>query len=151
DISDTSNRYTALNLESTTTFRALVRNGPTCRTDTSTSATVTVNPKSIGGDLDPANKNICKGQDPGALLTLKGNTGAVQLWQSSTDSVNWATYFAAGTDSAYRVAGLTATTHYRVVVKSGVCPADTSGPANIKLFDAMFPEASLNPADTTIC
>jgi gliding motility-associated-like protein len=151
DISDTTNRYNAVNLGATTTFRALVRNGPTCRTDTSTSATVTVNPKSVGGNLDPANKNICKGQDPGAVLTLNGNTGAVQLWQSSTDSVNWTTYFAAGADSAYRVAGLTATTHYRVVVKSGVCPADTSSPANIKLFDGLFPEASLNPADTTIC
>ena len=151
DIADTTLHYIAANLETTTTYRALVRNGPTCLIDTSTAATITVNPKSVGGELDPANKNICKGEDPGALLTIKGNTGAVQLWQTSIDSVNWTTFFVAGTDSAYRVSGLTATTLYRVVVKSGVCPADTSDPAKIKLFDAFFPEANLYPADTTIC
>jgi gliding motility-associated-like protein len=37
------------------------------------------------------------------------------------------------------------------VVKSGVCPPDTSSLASIKLFDAFFPEANLEPADTTIC
>jgi gliding motility-associated-like protein len=151
DITDTTLIYDATNLQTTTTFRALVRNGPTCRIDTSTAATISVDPRSNGGELDPANKNICKGQDPGALLTLKGSMGAIQLWQSSTDSINWSTYFAAGTDSAYRVAGLTATTDYRVVVKSGVCPPDTSSLASIKLFDAFFPEANLEPADTTIC
>ncbi len=151
DIVDTSTLLIASNLGLTTTYRALVQNGSSCNIDTSIAVIVKIDPKNAGGRLDPLNTNICKGQDPGALLTLKGSHGNIELWQFSQDSLNWSTYFLAGTDSSYRVAGLTSTTHFRVIVKSGVCQPDTSTVSNIHLFDALFPQAQINPSDTTIC
>ena len=150
-IDDQKTSYTAQNLIATTIFKALVQNGASCALDSSTAATVTVDPKSIGGNIIPADTNYCAGQVINTLFALKGNTGNVINWQSSQDSINWVNVNPQNTDTFYTVTNLNASTHYRTIVKSGVCPQDTSTVANIYLYPALYPQASIDPADTTIC
>lgn len=69
---------------------------------------------------------VCAGSNS-TLLTLSGNTGTIDKWQSSTvsdfssnvtDIVN--------TASTYTVNNITATTYYRAVVTNGTCPSYSS-------------------------
>jgi gliding motility-associated-like protein len=151
DIPNTTQNYTAINLNTTQTFAALVQNGPSCIVDTSGSATVNVDQHSIGGKIDPGLTNICEGQPKSAVLTVNGNLGQIINWQYSLDQVTWTNYNPALADSVNNVSGIVSSTEYRAIAKNGVCPADTSAPASIQLFSAFFPQAAINPPDTTIC
>ncbi|MBS1946351.1 MAG: gliding motility-associated C-terminal domain-containing protein [Bacteroidetes bacterium] len=151
NISNTSANYTAQNLSATTTFRALVQNGYSCSVDTSTAAIVTVDPKSVGGSLAPPSMDYCAGQNVNALLVLSGKLGNVVDWQYSTDSTNWMNFAPAKTDTSNNVNSISATTYYRVIVKDGVCPEDTSSVATLNYFSTPFPQARISPEDTTIC
>ncbi len=150
-IANTTLAYTAQNLTATTQFAVVVQNGPTCPADTSASALVTVDPKSVGGRVTPDNSSFCTGQTAGSLLTLVGNTGSVMNWQSSANVSQWNGFVPAYTGAAYAVGGLTATTYYRAIVKSGVCEADTSALATVKYVNVPFPAATYDPAQATIC
>lgn len=150
-IANPAGNYTAQNLTNTTRFRALVQNGSACKIDTSTAAIITVDPKSIGGNLNPVSSDFCIGQDVSSLISLSGNTGSVVNWQVSTDNTNWNNFMPVKSDSTYRVNSLTTTTYYRTIVKSGVCPADTSSFATINFVNVPFPSAAINPPNTEIC
>lgn len=150
-IANAANNYTAQNLTSTTRFKAIVQNGSACKIDTSDEAIVTVDPKSVGGNLSPANSDFCLGQNFSSLISLSGNTGSVVNWQISTDNINWNNFIPVKTDSAFSAASLTTTTYYRTIVKSGVCPADTSSTAVINFVNIPYPAAAINPAHAEIC
>ncbi|HWK02493.1 MAG TPA: gliding motility-associated C-terminal domain-containing protein [Puia sp.] len=150
-LSDTTLQDTIQNLTTTTVYRALIRNGASCDIDTSSAAVITVDPKSVGGQLDPSNMEFCLGQFKEAVLTLKGQTGSVLNWQSSTDSTNWTDFTPADTSTSDTIGSLPNSIWYRLLVKSGVCPADTSATAYLDLLNAQFPQATIDPADTTIC
>ncbi|HMH34790.1 MAG TPA: gliding motility-associated C-terminal domain-containing protein, partial [Puia sp.] len=150
-IQNTGASYTANDLSATTSYRALVQNGNTCNIDTSLAATVAVDQKSVGGTINPANTDICGGQDPVSFLTLKNNTGAVLNWQSAQDAVHWSDMNPAVHDSSYQATGITSSIQFRSIVKNGVCIPDTSTLAKIQLFSADFPQARISPTDTTIC
>ena len=152
-IANTNSTYTANNLTTTTLFRVLVQTNGTCPVDTSTTGTITVNPKSKGGSINPPNTNICLNQTANSLLTLSGNTGSVANWQSSSDgSISWLNFTPVKTDTVYAVNGsITSNLQFRVIVQSGVCPADTSTIASITQISTPFPAATYSPADTTIC
>lgn len=150
-LSVTAPTYTAQDLQKTTNYRAIVQNGESCNIDTSSAAKVIVDPQSVGGTLDPANMVFCLGQNKDALLTLKGYTGSVQNWQSSADGVNWTDLSPVNNDPTYNVIGITSSTRFRTIVKSGVCPQDISSSSFINLLTARFPEAQAAPADTPIC
>jgi len=143
--------YTATDLNTTTIYRAVLQNGPTCRIDTSTAATVVVDPKSVGGDISPANRDICEGQNQGAPLTLNNSVGAVQSWQSTQDGVNWTDINPLVTGPVYSISGVSDPTKFRAIVKSGVCPADISATAVVNIIHVPFPQAVIHPSDTTIC
>jgi hypothetical protein len=143
--------YTARNLNKTTLYEAVVRNGESCLVDSSTAAKILVDPQSVGGNLLPASQQVCTGQFKDAILTLAGSVGNVLNWQSSTDAVNYNDFAPVLTQTVYNIVGLTQSTDYRVIVKSGVCPNDTSTVASAILLPAKFPQASTEPADTTIC
>ncbi len=143
--------YTAANLAKTTIFKAVVQDGESCLVDSSAPATVLVDPKSVGGDLLPASQQVCTGQFKDAILTLSGSVGSVLNWQSSADAVNYNDFAPVLTQKVYNITGQTVSTDYRVIVKSGVCPQDTSTVATAILLPAKFPQASAEPADTTIC
>lgn len=150
-VPNTTNSYTAQDLTATTQYEAIVQNGSTCSIDTSAAAVVTVDPKSVGGVLSPDNSSFCLGQSTSTLLSLSGDTGSVQNWQISNDSVNWSDFIPANTDSVYYVSSVNATTYYRAILKSGVCPADTSAVATINFVNTPFPDATIDPANASIC
>jgi gliding motility-associated-like protein len=153
NIPDITAAYTAQNLTATTLYEAVVQTAPVCPADTSSGATIIVDPKTVGGSLSPGHTNICEGQIITTILTLTGNTGRVINWQSSLDSINWANFNPTNTDSTSAISSTTinASTNYRTIVKSGVCEADTSAVAAIQLFDVPFPQSTIYPVDTTIC
>ncbi|MGL2999900.1 T9SS sorting signal type C domain-containing protein [Flavobacterium sp. RSSB_23] len=85
---------------------------------TGASATITVNPTTVGGSVT-GGTTICSGSTSG-LLTLGGATGTVQRWESSVSPFTvWTTI--ANTNSTYTSGTLTQTTQFRAVVKSGAC------------------------------
>ncbi len=150
-IANQSANYTVQNLTLTTQYRAVVQNGASCRVDTSAPAIITVNPKSIGGMVNPVSTTICLGQNADNLLTLSGHTGAVQNWQRSFDDINWADVVPVNPTALHPVLGVNTTQYYRAVVKSGVCPADTSSIATINFANVPYPAAVIHPDTTTIC
>ncbi len=147
----TGTRYTAVNLTTTTTFKAVVQNGPACNVDTSGGTTIRVDQLSVGGELGPSRYTLCKDQDKEAILSLSGQTGDILNWQLSGDGIAWNDFSPSDTAASYTLPVLTLPTRYRAIVKNGVCPADTSSIAFIDLVSALFPKAVTEPADTTIC
>lgn len=144
-------RYIAENLTATTRYRVVVGKGTVCAPDTSSAATISVDEKSVGGQISPLNSTLCVGQTAGETLTLGENTGLVQNWQSSTDGTNWIDTDPADTGPTNTITGITVSTQYRVIDKNGVCPPDTSSIASISFDPVPFPIASTDPVDTTIC
>lgn len=151
DIPNTTNSYLAQNLNTTTRFAALVQNGPACSIDSAKGATVVVDAKSVGGTLTPNDLQICEDQNKDALLKLVNHNGAIVNWQLSADAINWTNFAPAKTDTFYNITGVLAPTKFRVIVKNGVCVADTSTISNVGIFNERFPKASVSPKDTTIC
>ncbi|MBL7883693.1 MAG: hypothetical protein JNL69_06465, partial [Bacteroidia bacterium] len=121
NIANTTTTQTYLNLTTTTIYRANVQNGG-CVAANSASATITVNPVSVGGATSP-NTTVCSGANAGTI-TLSGQTGTVQNWESSTDGIVWNPIFNSTTSQSYT--NLVATTYYRANVKSGVCDSALS-------------------------
>ena len=150
-INDTGSQYRAQNLTATTLYQVLIQNGQSCAIDTTSAATILVDPLSAGGTLNPSNMQFCEGQNKDALIQLKGNTGNPVNWQSSPDGINWTGFVPADTASQYSIAGLVSPTDFRVIVKSGVCPADTSAIARVEYVNVPFPAATISPSDTLIC
>jgi hypothetical protein len=150
-LNDTTAQYMAQNLTATTLYQALIQNGESCAVDTTSGSTVLVDPRSVGGTINPATLEFCEGQNKDALLQLKGDTGNPVNWQSSPDGINWTSFVPVDTASQYSVGGLTASSDFRVIVKSGVCPPDTSSVAAVTFVNIPFPAASYEPSDTLIC
>lgn len=150
-IANQTTSHTAQNLIATTQYKALVQNGAACSIDTSAAAIITVDPKTVGGTVTPASTTICLGQNADNLLTLNGHTGAVQNWQRSFDNSTWTGVIPVNPTATHPVLGVNATQYYRAVVKSGVCPADTSTIATINFVNVPYPAASIRPDTTTIC
>jgi gliding motility-associated-like protein len=150
-IADNTANYKYQNLNATTVYKVLVQNGPTCTIDSSFAATVKVDQKTLGGIINPANTNFCADQTVADVLTLQNFRGQIVNWQSSLDSLNWQNFAPVNTDSIDNVLNITSSTYYRSIVKNGVCPADTSTVASVKLFTTPFPQSTFAPADTTIC
>jgi len=75
----------------------------------------------------------------------------VQDWQYSTDGINWTNFAPAENNTVNTIKGITTNTLYRTIVQDGVCPAETSSVVSIDFSPVSFPQASADPADTTIC
>lgn len=120
-IANTTTTLNYLNLTTTTIYRANVQNGG-CAAANSTTATITVNPVSVGGTT-ASNDTVCSGANSGTI-TLSGNTGNVTNWLSSTDGITWNNI--ANTSSSQNYTNILATTYYQAVVASGVCASDSS-------------------------
>ena len=150
-LNDTTSEYVAQNLTATTNYSVLVQNGESCAIDTTSATTVLVDPLSVGGTLQPSTMQFCEGQNKDALLQLTGQVGNPVNWQSSPDNINWTGFVPQDTATDYQITGLTAPMDYRVIVQSGVCPADTSAIASVNYVNVPFPQATIDPADTQIC
>lgn len=122
NLNNTTTSQSYSNLQQTTWFRAIVKNG-VCNPDTTTHVVIEVSPITIPGILSGGG-NFC-GNAAIGTLTLNGNNGAIQNWIASTDSgATWTTI--ANITNAQNYTNLPVTTWYGVMVKSGACPADTS-------------------------
>lgn len=90
--------------------------------DTLATSTINSYPLTDGGDLS-GSTSVCSGTNSGQLI-LTGYTGDILNWESSPDGVNWTSI--TNSSSTYSYSNLTATTHFRVQVKSGTCPQEAS-------------------------
>ncbi len=129
NIANTSATYTVSNLTTTTKYRVFVKSG-VCSTATSSEATITVDPISVGGAVN-SNSDVCI-EANSTTLVLSGHVGSVIRWESSTD--NWVTTTSiANTTTTLTVTNITETTKYRAIVQSGVCSSATSSAATITI------------------
>ncbi len=130
--------YTSLNnttssqafsaISQSATYAYVVKSG-VCKADTS-QISINVSPLSDAGTLGSDN-TVCASGNTG---TLSGNaqSGAISAWQYSVNAGN--TWVNTGTLAAtYTYNNITQTTLYRRIVKSGVCPADTSNYVTIQV------------------
>lgn len=121
-ISNTTASQSYLNLTQTTWYRAVVKSG-ICTAMTSPHVVITVSSPTVIGTLSGGG-NYC-GTPATGTLTLSGYTGSVVTWLASTN--NGGTYTpVANTTATLNYTNLPVTTLYKVVVKSGGCPSDTS-------------------------
>jgi len=149
-ISNTTNTIEATNLTATTYYRAVVKNGA-CDAANSSIATVTVDPTSVGGTIAGA-ATVCTGTNS-TLLTLSGHTGEIQNWESSTDInfISPAPTTIANTNTTLTVENLTTTTHYRAVIKSGVCSSVNSGTTTVTVSADPLTVGGTISGATTVC
>ncbi|MFM7839127.1 MAG: hypothetical protein ACKO6K_06135, partial [Chitinophagaceae bacterium] len=133
DISgSTATTITATNLNTTTFYRAIVTNG-TCPSVSSTNAgKISVDPASVGGRVSGSTTVCATGNS--TVLTLSGNVGTIS-WQSATMTGTFGT-ISGQTASTYTASGLTVSTRYRAVVKSGTCTSVLSDTATILVDSA---------------
>jgi gliding motility-associated-like protein len=121
NIANTTPTQAYTNLTATTIYRANVKNG-SCTAANSGVATITIIPASVGGTTSPKGQ-VCSGVNSGNI-TLAGNTGTIQNWESSTDGITWNSIANATATQSYT--NLMTTTYYRANVKSGICSVASS-------------------------
>ena len=127
-IANTSTTLIATNLSATTSFRAVLQSG-SCSIANSSSATVTVNPPSVGGTVS-GGATVCSGVNS-TVLTLAGDTGTVVRWESSLDNFATAGSTIANTNTTLTATNLSTTTSYRAVLQSGSCSIVNSSSATV--------------------
>lgn len=111
-----STSFNYSNLTDTTWYRAIVTSG-TCPADTSDPVRVDVNPVTVGGSINSV--TVCNQVNNGTL-TLSGNTGIVQRWESAQNPGGpWASIV--NTASTLNYQNLIQTTYYRAVIESPGC------------------------------
>ncbi|MCX6231013.1 MAG: T9SS type A sorting domain-containing protein [Bacteroidetes bacterium] len=114
-------------------------------TGNSPGITMTVNPLSNGGSLNGASTVCSSGNN--TLLTLNSYVGVIQKWQSSPNGTTWTDI--ANTTNTYTATNLTATTHYRAIVQSGICSAANSTVAIITVTP--MPSATISYSASPYC
>lgn len=114
------------NLISTVHYRAIVKNG-VCFEEESNAVGITVDPITVTGEISGTSE-VCDVENF-ASLRLAGRTGDIVRWESSINGTTWLTV--ANTNQQLLIDDLTITTHYRTVVKSGVCPQKFSEPFEV--------------------
>ena len=135
DITNTTTTQAYTNLTVTTAYRAVIQSG-VCSTTNSGTATITIDPVTVGGSISSA-ATECYGSNS-ATLTLSGHTGSIVKWQYSED--NWATPVDIANVTTTQVyTNLTATTKYRAVVQSGTCSSANSSEVTITVNPQLNP------------
>jgi gliding motility-associated-like protein len=128
-ISNTTTTESFLNLSDTTIYVALLISG-VCPVDTSDTATVTVDPISVGGVIN-SSTTVCFGNN-NDTLDLTGSNGVVVNWEVSTDNgISWVPISNTTTSQIY--SNLTTATQFRAALQSGVCAIDYATPAIISI------------------
>ena len=116
------------NLSATRKYRVFVKNG-LCPGIYSDTATVTVDPQAVGGSV-LSSAIACSGSNRDTLQ-LTGHSGNILKWQYNNGS-GWTDI--SNTTDTLIYDNLTATTSYRAIITSGVCPNDTSDIATITVI-----------------
>ena len=118
-ITSTSSSITVTNLTKTTYYRAIVNStSPTTCSGLATSSVFLSVKPTKSGTVFAANNSICSG---GVVdLTLSGQQGNVNMWQRSTDGVNW-TNITNTTTILTETISSAGTYYYRVEVQTPSC------------------------------
>ena len=117
------------NLTATTYYRAKLTSG-VCSVAYSTTATVTVDPTSVGGTAAASSTTIC--YNSATTISVSGHTGNIK-WQKKTTG-DWLDI--SGTSNSFDTGNLTTTTSYQAVVTSGVCTSSNSTVATVSITPA---------------
>ena len=115
-INNTTDSLEYTNLLATTYYRAVVQSG-VCESIISNSVKITIDEPTVAGSLSGTTA-VCEGGNAGTI-SLSGQTGTVQRWESSTDASTWTEIVTTNTSIAFT--DLTASTYYRALVQNGVC------------------------------
>lgn len=119
-----SNNDTVLNashLSLTTLYKVKVKNG-ICKAVYSPNFKVRIDANTFSGTLTGASSPVCEGSS--GTIVLKSNVGAVLNWETSFNGTSW-TNQGAASGKSFPYNNINDTTYYKVVVKNGVCPADS--------------------------
>ena len=121
--------YTPPTLTTTTSFRRKVTSGCSDIAYSNT-ITITVDPLSVGGTLGANREDY--GISSG-ILTLSGQVGTVQKWQTRPPAGSWTDI--SNTAPSLSYSNITQTAEYRAVVKSGNCAEATSSVVTIYIYN----------------
>lgn len=142
-LSNITSSQTYSMLTTTTLYRVKVKSG-VCPEQYSTIDTIKVDPVSVGGILKKDSIVCIEGNS--GLLTLSNYTGSIVDWYFSSNASPWNALN--NYTNTYNYINLTDTTNYIAVVKSGVCPSDTSN--TVTIYVIKFNGAYTIPKDTSI-
>jgi gliding motility-associated-like protein len=132
--STTTESYSGLT--KTRLYRVIVQNGPSCKKDTSATASIVVSPATVAGTIMGAT-SVCAAANSG-VLSITGNLGMVTSWQSSVNNgASWQNINNITTSESYL--NLSTTTWYRAILKSGTCNPDTTAKAIMDVSPVTVP------------
>lgn len=145
---------TAPSISANTYYRRFVRS-KVCTAISSTD-TITVTGKMVGGSIAATQSNVCKGLVPGEIQSTapaNGGTGSnlTYQWQSSLDGSTW-TDIASATGLNYQPGAQNVDMFFRRRATNGTGNCDTTyaGPVQITLYQTLNP-GSIQSGDTTVC
>jgi gliding motility-associated-like protein len=128
-----------------TLYRAIVKNVPSCPSDTSSVASFVISQNTFAGNLLKSD-TVCTGANLDTLQ-LYGQVGNITHWIKSTNAgATWTNIN--NTSNSYIYSNITQTTNYAVVIKNGACPSDTTSLVNIIVVNAQ--SANAGPDKTII-
>ena len=145
-IANTNTILPHANITQTTIYRAIVQNSSFCLKDTSSLASITINPQTVAGTLSTIGSNTICSATNSSSINLSGNVGNVLYWLSSFDNgLTWSPI--ANTTNTLTLNGLTQTAAFKALVQSAVCNIDSSNTIKI----TVLPSFSVNAGtDVTI-
>lgn len=144
NVSDTTTSLSYTNISQNTIYSAVVQNGATCPSDTSSQASFVIDSLTNEGTVS-GNDTVCYNANSGSL-NLSGTVGSIISWISSIDNgLTWT--IIPNTTLSQNYNSLISTTLYSAIVQNGSCPADTSEFAQIIIQALPFVNAG---NDTTI-
>lgn len=143
-IANTTTSENYLNLITTTNYRVVI-DGGFCVDDTSTIATISVDPTPIGGSL--ASTTHCVSNVNGTL-NLVGESGTINFWEYSDNAgVSWSNI--PNTTNSEPYSGFVSDRWYRVQIEGNTCPDVYSSVAIIAVDQLSV--GGTTQFDQTIC
>lgn len=133
NVANTTSTLTYTNITQNTDYAVVVQNGPFCKIDTTSYASFSISPPTVGGSLSyTGNDTVCYAINNNTL-SLTGNVGNINSWLYSID--NGSTWSAiTNTTNTLAYTSLTITTLFAAQVQSGVCPTVTTTPVKITVY-----------------
>ncbi|HRG01638.1 MAG TPA: gliding motility-associated C-terminal domain-containing protein [Bacteroidia bacterium] len=146
DISNSTTNLSYTNITQDKLYRAIVRNGATCPTDTSSIASFSIIPQTVAGSLNSVNtQTMCYGTSSNTI-NLSGNTGNVLYWISSTNNgASWNNI--SNNTTSINITGIALTTLFKAVVQNANCNIDTTNSLQITILPSFTVNAG---KDSTI-
>jgi gliding motility-associated-like protein len=145
-ITNTSPILSISNVTVNTLYRAIVQNGVTCPSDTSSNGSINILSASIGGSLSVSQPSlVCYGNNS-TTITLSGQNGNVSNWAVSINNgTNWNPI--SNITSTFIAQNLTQNSIFAAVIQNGTCAKDTSSKIYINVSNPLTVFAG---NDTTI-